>query len=152
MKSHAITRSSSRTIFTNVNKIRKLSLALALVAGVAAFFMLSHRVEATNKFWIAGSAGNFNTDANWSLTSGGPPNTTAPGANDIAFFDGNGLGNCAIAANANVQGINIGSGYSGAITVASGVTLTIGGTGFSQSGGHLRGRTQSVSHSVPSMS
>ena len=80
MKRHRITHRS----------FRNLSIALALVAGVAAFFLLSHRVEATNKFWIAGSPGNFSTDANWSLTSGGPPNTTAPGASDVAFFERHG--------------------------------------------------------------
>ncbi|HET8677934.1 MAG TPA: hypothetical protein VFO63_19190, partial [Blastocatellia bacterium] len=134
MKRHRITHRS----------FRNLSIALALVAGVAAFFLLSHRVEATNKFWIAGSPGNFSTDANWSLTSGGPPNTTAPGASDVAFFDGNGTGNCTIAANASVDGINIGSGYSGAITVASGVTVNVGGTGFSQSGGTFNGGSSGI--------
>ena len=111
---------------------------------IAVFFLLLHGVEASNKFWIAASSGNFNVDANWSLSSGGPPNTTAPGAGDVVFFDGNGLGNCTITAIANVQGINMGSGYSGTIAVASGITLTVGGNGFSQSAGTFNGGNSTI--------
>jgi hypothetical protein len=121
-----------------------LSIVLMPIVGVAVFFLLLYRVEASNKFWIAASPGNFGDDANWSLSSGGPPNTTAPGVSDSAFFDGNGLGNCTIAANANVQGINVGSGYTGTIAVTSGITLTVGGAGFSQSAGTFNGGDSNI--------
>jgi hypothetical protein len=37
--------------------------------------------------------GFFDDDGCWSTSSGGSANTTSPGANDVAVFDGNGLGN-----------------------------------------------------------
>jgi lysophospholipase L1-like esterase len=115
---------------------RKISLAVLSLVAVAIFLLLSHRVEASSKFWIASGPGNFNDDANWSLSSGGPANTTAPGPSDSARFDGNGVGNCTITTNVTLQGMNIGSGYSGTITVASGVDLTFGlDSSFQMDGG-----------------
>ncbi|HZM86097.1 MAG TPA: hypothetical protein VFF31_06025, partial [Blastocatellia bacterium] len=144
MKSQSSFSRNSNRFFTDPRASKKLSLTIIPLVSIAVFFLLLHRVEASNKFWIAASSGNFNVDANWSLSSGGPPNTTAPGAGDVVFFDGNGLGNCTITAIANVQGINIGSGYTGTIAVASGITLTVGGNGFSQSAGTFNGGNSTI--------
>ena len=143
MNRHKTSPRSSVNLSANLKTIRKHSIALLPMVAVAIFFLLSHVVEASNKFWIATSPGNFSDDANWSLSSGGPPNTTAPGASDFAFFDGNGLGNCTIAANANIQGINIGSGYSGTVAIGSGITLTLA-SGFSQSAGTFNGGNSNI--------
>lgn len=111
-------------------------VALSLVA-VAVFLPFFYRVEAASKFWIASGPGNFNDDANWSLTSGGPANTTAPGPSDSARFDGNGLGNCTISSNVTLQSMVIGSAYTGEITVATGVDLTFGPFSFFQMDGGI---------------
>ncbi|MBI2889592.1 MAG: hypothetical protein HYY13_02295 [Nitrospirae bacterium] len=98
----------------------------------------------TTKYWIAGSAGNFGDNTRWSLSSGGANNTTAPGSNDLATFDGGGTGNCAMAANASVYGIDINSGYTGAITQNSGVTLAVGMGGYDQAAGTFAGGNSTI--------
>lgn len=115
---------------------RFISFVLLLLAVTSVVIFLTPRTEAANKFWIASVPGNFNDDANWSLTSGGPPNTTAPGATDIATFDGNGLGNCTFTADVTTGSITIAAAYTGTITVGNGVNLTLGPfTNFVMDGG-----------------
>ncbi|NRA38760.1 MAG: hypothetical protein HRU15_11510, partial [Planctomycetes bacterium] len=70
---------------------------------------------AATKYWIAGSDGNANDDSNWSLSSGGANDTTAPVAGDSVVFDGNGLFNCTWNI-AQVTSINIDTAYTGTIS------------------------------------
>jgi hypothetical protein len=74
---YRITKRSIHNFMSDSIAARKLSKAFLPAVGVAVFFLLLHRVEASNKFWIATSPGNFGDDSNWSLSSGGPANTTA---------------------------------------------------------------------------
>ena len=143
MEHDEIAHGSLGKMIIRLRTARRFSLVLAPLIFVTVFLLMSHKVEATNKFWIAAGPGNFNDDANWSLSSGGPNNTTAPGAGDVPFFDAGGLGNCTIAANAIVLGFNIGSGYTGTIAVAPGSTLTVSG-GFSQSAGIFNGGNSNI--------
>ena len=81
---------------TNLTSFALLSLHLctALV-----FVLFSGSIaNAAIKYWIGAGAGNFNNNTRWSLSSGGPNNTTAPGAADLATFNGSGLGDDTITA------------------------------------------------------
>ena len=99
-----------------------------------------------NRYWVAGSAGNWNDTANWSTTSGGSSGASVPGGSDDVIFDTNGVGNCTLDVNASVISISVNSGYtgtlagatynvdlSGAFTASSGIldfgsgTWTVGG-------------------------
>jgi hypothetical protein len=94
--------------------------------------------DAANRFWIAGSTGDWNNTANWSTTSGGSSGASVPGSGDVAKFDGNGTGNCTINATVNVAGIDMGSGYSGTISQGSYV-VTVGSSHFNIAGGTFTG-------------
>src|SRR5688572_7289931 len=91
--------------------LRNLLVLSMLGMGALALLYFSPPASAANKFWVASAPGNFNVNANWSTSSGGPPNTTAPGPADLAIFDGNGLGNCTITADTTLTGIQINAGY-----------------------------------------
>ena len=125
MKSQSSFSRNSNRFFTDPTAAKKTSLTVISLVSIAVFFLLLHGVEASNKFWIAASPGNFNNDANWSLSSGGPPNTTAPGAGDVAFFDGNGLGSCTIAANAIAQAGSTDEEHGAGIAFATNAMETI---------------------------
>lgn len=58
-----------------------------------------------DRYWIAGSAANWNDTANWSTTSGGSSGASVPGSGDVAIFDANGLGDCRF--NASMAGCSI---------------------------------------------
>ena len=118
---------------TNLTSFALLSLHLctALV-----FVLFSGSIaNAAIKYWIGAGAGNFNNNTRWSLSSGGPNNTTAPGAADLATFNGSGLGDDTITADPNVGGINILAGYTGTNTKNTGITLTIGPQHYAPAGG-----------------
>lgn len=88
-----------------------------------------------NRYWIAGSAANWNDTANWSTSSGGSGGASVPGSADVANFDGNGLGNCRLNASINVLGIVKASGYTGTIDAATDdLDHTIGTSGLNCSG------------------
>lgn len=75
------------------------------------------------KYFRAGVT-NWDADASWSTTSGGAADTTKPTAADDTFLDANSA-NCTINATAVCRSINC-TGYTGTLTHAAGVTLTIG--------------------------
>ena len=101
----------------------KLILRLALYL---LFSCISALTYGADRFWISGTASNWNNTANWSTTSGGAGGASVPGAADVALFDGNGLGNCAIDIAPTISGMNI-NGYSGTIDL-SGQNFVINGT------------------------
>ncbi len=128
------------TLTVKVTDLIVRATTLAVVTAAMCLLSFQH-AEAANKFWIAASPGSFNVDANWSLSSGGPANTTAPGASDTINFDGGGIGNCAITSTVTVQAFVVGSGYPvdpamniGTINVSSGVNFTVSGN-FQMGGG-----------------
>lgn len=90
----------------------------------------------TNPYVWTGGGGNANwsTAANW---SGG----AVPGTSNVAIFDGTCSSNCSpnITANMSVGGVRVVSGYSGTITQNTGVTLTVGSSGWVQAGGLFAG-------------
>jgi hypothetical protein len=71
------------------------------------------------RYWVGGT-GSFSDAANhWSMTSGGSPGASAPGAGDTAIFDANsGAGTCSLDGNLSVWRIRLLSGTS--MTVSQG--------------------------------
>ncbi|MFA6922989.1 MAG: RHS repeat-associated core domain-containing protein [Bacteroidales bacterium] len=111
----------------NTFKILSALLLLVVTANTNVF--------SASRYWIATSAANWNSTSNWSTTSGGSSGASVPGSSDVAYFDGNGTGNCTINANANVLGFNILSGYTDTIFQNSSYTVTIGTSSYNQAGG-----------------
>jgi hypothetical protein len=109
----------------------------------AAFLVPDNEAQAANRYWVAASASNWNTNANWSTTSGGAGGASVPGFADIANFDGGGLGNCSINTNVNVAGINIASGYTSTITQGA-VTITVGASNYTQADGTFSGSASAI--------
>ncbi len=77
--------------------------------------------------YYRGNNSNWITNANWSLTSGGPADTTFPTAGDAVIFDSN-SGNCTLDANAACDSItaSVAGGYAGSF-VATGFDMDVGG-------------------------
>jgi hypothetical protein len=122
-----VTYFSQKKIFIPV-----VALALIFCAGV---FRTAHAATAT---WTGGGGNaNWSTGGNW---SGGTGTGGAPGSNDVATF-GSCSSNCSptIDISISVAGINMGAAYSGTVTQASGSSITIGSSGFSQSAGTFVG-------------
>lgn len=101
--------------------------------------------SANARYWIASSAGNWNSTANWSATSGGTGGASVPGSGNYAIFNGGGgtlNGNCTINAAVNVAGIKI-AGYTGTISQGAN-TMTLGGAGWRQSSGTFTGGSSTI--------
>ncbi|MBK7892526.1 MAG: DUF2341 domain-containing protein [Bdellovibrionales bacterium] len=91
----------------------------------------------------AGGNSNWNTAANWA--GGVVPTTT-----DVPAFQDTHCGaNCNAVMNVNVdvKGLQMLSPYTGTITQASGSTITIGSTGWSQAAGTFAGGDAAISNS-----
>jgi len=69
----------------------------------------------TFKYWIPSTSSNYNSSANWSLTSGGTGGAGVPGLTDAAVFTGDGLGSCSIDTDVNIDGLFVDAGYKGQI-------------------------------------
>lgn len=95
--------------------------------------------------WTGGGANaNWNTAANW---AGG----VAPNSTQVAIFKDAYCGancNATITADPNVKGIRLLSGYSGTITQNSGVAMTVGTSGWVQSGGTFSGNNANITISA----
>ncbi|HRG58857.1 MAG TPA: hypothetical protein PK323_07835, partial [Bacteroidia bacterium] len=103
---------------------------------------LSIKNYAANRFWIATTASNWNSTANWSTTSGGAGGASIPGNADVAIFNNLANGDCNINTNVNVQGFTI-SGYSGIINQNAN-TIVIGNAGFNQNSGFFVGGSVNI--------
>jgi hypothetical protein len=99
---------------------------------------------AATKYWIGSPGGSFTSNSNWSTTSGGGNDTTAPGSSDIATFDGGGNTNATISSTVNVAGIDIKSTYTQTITQNAGITITVGSSNWSQYGGTFSGGNSAI--------
>ena len=99
---------------------------------VIVFFLIFGVSHAATITWTAGSAGNWLNGANW---SGG----VAPGSGDFVIFSASSTASATINTAVNVSGITITSGYTGTITQNSGKIVTVGSSGWTQSGGAFAG-------------
>jgi len=106
------------------------------------------KVTGPNRYWVAATPGNWNSTANWSDESGGPGGSSVPGSGNVAIFDGNGAGACAINAAVDVLGINITAGYDGTITQGA-FNITAGSTGWTQAGGTFNGGSNPIAINGP---
>lgn len=111
----------------------------ALMIGLAVYFVAMPRVvRAATVTWDGGGTDtNWNTCENWS-------GDACPGVGDLAQFNGTSTKNATINVPITVSGISIASGYTGTITQASGVTITMGAGGFSQADGVFIGGDSTV--------
>lgn len=75
-----------------------------------------------------GQTTNWSEAANWT-------GNVVPGAGDVATFDGTSTKNATIDVSVNVAGIDIRLGYTGTITKAAGVTVTVGASHYTQAAG-----------------
>jgi hypothetical protein len=80
----------------------------------------------------AGDGNKWSCAANWSLD-------TLPGSSDLAVFDGTSTKDATIDSAINVGGIAMNAGYTGIITQAAGVTVTVGSQNFVSSAGTFTG-------------
>src|SRR6185295_16006493 len=110
---------------------RHLGVAVLLVLLLGFGLALSPAVRAATRTWTGlGPTNNWTDAANWA-------GNILPGAADIATFDATGAKPATINAAINVAGISIAATYAGTITQAAAVT--VGASGFSQSGGAFVG-------------
>jgi peptidase C25-like protein len=113
---------------------RTISMLIATTVFIAAFFSMSHKVIGVSRTWDGGgTTNNWSEAANWS-------GDTAPGSFDTVIFDGTSTKNATIDVNIDVAGIQINTGYTGAVTQAAGVNINIGNFGsYSQADGIFNG-------------
>jgi hypothetical protein len=89
-----------------------------------------------------GATTNWNLGANWSTG-------VAPGAADIAVFDGTSSKVALVNANISVGGIQVDAAYGGSITQGAGRTITVGASGWTQSGSAFAGSAAAVTVNGP---
>ena len=85
----------------------------------------------------AGDGNKWSCSLNW---DGDIP----PGAADIAVFDATSAKNATIDVDPNVEGVSILAGYTGIVTQATAIPITIGITGYSQQGGTFSGGNSAI--------
>ena len=117
-------------------------LAIALILLFLGLFVWAKLTMAATATWTNGGGdGLWSTCTNW---SGGTGTGGCPGTADIATFNSTSTANVAIDAAVSVAGISIASTYSGIITQNTGITVTIGSSGFSQAGGTFNGGNSNI--------
>ena len=90
------------------------------------------------KVWDHGAADNtWSTAANWT-------DDAAPGTSDLVIFDNTSTANANIAANISILGIYLTPAYSGTVTQNSTRTVTVGSSGWTQSGGTFTGGNSTI--------
>lgn len=105
----------------------------------------SETISTNPYIWTGGGGdGNWSTGANWSGGAG-------PGASNIAVFDGTCISNCSATINANISigGIRMAAGYTGTITQAAGITISVGSNGWTQIAGTFMGGNSSITLNGP---
>lgn len=92
-------------------------------------------LKAAERYWIAGSTGNWSDVSNWSWFPGGPSGSSVPGVADRANFEGSGLGDCIIDIPVNLGQLRIYGTYTSTIDLngnafqlSNGDSNTSGGT------------------------
>ena len=119
-----------------------ITLVAAIVVVLGFALASAEPVRGATRTWTGlGATNNWSDTGNWS-------GDAVPGAGDVATFDATSAKNATINVAANVAGISITAGYSGTISQGA-VTVTVGGTGFSQSGGTFTGSASAVTVNGP---
>ncbi len=107
-------------------------------------FVIVKPVYGSKRYWVGnGSNLNWNSTANWSTSSGGSSGASVPGSSDTAYFDGGALGKCVLDVNIDVKRFEIQSGYTDSL-IQNNKTITIGTSGFRQSGGKFFGDSTAI--------
>lgn len=108
----------------------KYSTMRRLVHFTILLLFVSAGAMAQTKFWVApGASGNWSNAANWSNTSGGPGGAGAPVAGQNAIFNGNSTANCLMdVASVTINSLSITNAYSGTISPAGTVNMTLAGS------------------------
>ena len=121
----------------------KLALFPTVFLTITISFLVYAKLSlaATATWTNTGGDGLWSTCANW---SGGTGTGGCPGSSDIATFNNTSTANIAIDTTASVAGVSIASTYSGIITQNTGVTVTIGSSGFTQAGGTFTGGNSTI--------
>lgn len=103
-------------------------IKLLLLLNIIAFFLLSERAFAANRFSVA-AGGNWNTTATWSTVCGGAGGASIPVAGDVVTICG---GTVTINANAACASLTVNPGatltYSSNFTLTTTGNVTISGT------------------------
>lgn len=121
-----------------IPKILKYFSLLLFLVGV------QHAIGA-KRYWVgSGSNLNWNTTANWSTSSGGASGASVPGSADTVYFNGGGIGKCVLDVGINVKRFEISSAFTDTI-VQNKKTITIGSSGFVQTGGTFYGDSTNIS-------
>ena len=111
------------------------SLSIAQTYNTGAFWATHNSVPAFGWTGLAGD-GNWNTAGNWGTS-------VVPGAGDVAKFHGAyciaAACNATVNVSISIAGIDIDGAYGGTITQASGKTIAVGASGWSQAGGTFAG-------------
>ncbi|GEM_PF-1895851 len=101
----------------------------------------------SNVYWIGTNtvgSDSWSDITKWSLSSGGAACSCTPDSTDIATFDGTRVGNVSVDVNANIGGVNIGSGYTGTISQSASRTITLGISGWTQAAGTFTGGNSAI--------
>jgi hypothetical protein len=102
-----------------------LAGAYAAVASYTGDVTLAVGVD---RYWVASSAGYWGDD-HWAFASGGAADGFGPPTDDgVAYFDGNGLGNCTLTDDIFIKGLNQSTAYTGQIS-DGGYTVSLGSSG-----------------------
>ena len=118
------------------NRSRLLRRHLLALLFPAVIFLLPRVSEAAVRTWTGGGlTNNWSEPANW---------TALPGAGDVATFNATSVKPATIDGNINVAGIAINAGYTGTITQAAGVTVTVGASNFVQATGTFVGGDSAI--------
>ena len=92
-----------------------------------------------DRYWVAGGTGNYNSNTNWSATSGGASGASVPGTADDVFFNASsGAGTATINVASSCRSLNL-TGFTGTLTfnnilTVSGTVMNFGTGGYTVSG------------------
>jgi len=95
-----------------------------------------------DRYWVAGGTGNYNSNTNWSATSGGASGASVPTTADDVFFNASsGVGTATINVASNCRNLNL-TGFTGTIDftnnlIVNGTALNFGTGGYTISGAGL---------------
>ena len=122
---------------------KRAGLILAVVTVLGLALVLARPVLGVTRTWTGlGPTNNWTDALNWS-------GNAVPGAADVASFDATSPKNATINAAININGLTIGAGYTGMISQAAGVAMTVGATGFSHANGSFAGGTAGITVNGP---
>src|SRR3990170_3098808 len=113
-------------------------IVLAATLALASLSLGVYPASAAIIVWDGGGVtNNWSEAVNWS-------GDVVPAAADVATFDATSIKNATIDVAINVAGIGINAGYTGTITQAVGITVTVGASNYDQADGSFAGGTASI--------